>query len=69
MPCSCHGTVTAGRYEGARPARASDLGRFDMVRLWLWFGWLLETHRSAREARLFARIVDERAARRAGLPR
>jgi hypothetical protein len=39
-----------------------------MARLWAWFGWLIETHRNAREARLFARIVDERAERRrAGL--
>jgi hypothetical protein len=35
-----------------------------MVRLRLWFGKLMEAHRSARDVRLFARIVDERAARR-----
>lgn len=35
-----------------------------MVRLRLWLGKLMEARRSARDVRLFARIVDERAARR-----
>ena len=35
-----------------------------MARLRRWFGRLIEAHRSVRDARLFARIVDERAARR-----
>ena len=37
-----------------------------MARLRLWFGKLMEAHRSARDVRLFARIVDERVARRQG---
>ena len=37
-----------------------------MARLRNWFGKLMEARRSARDARLFARIVDERAARRRG---
>ena len=35
-----------------------------MARLRVWIGRLLEARRGARDARLFARIVDERAARR-----
>jgi hypothetical protein len=37
-----------------------------MARIKAWFGRLMEARRSARDAKLFARIVDERAARRAG---
>jgi len=36
-----------------------------MARLRVWLERLIEARRAAREARLFARIVDERAARRA----
>ena len=36
-----------------------------MVQLYVWFLRLIEARRLARDARLFARIVDERAARRA----
>jgi hypothetical protein len=39
-----------------------------MARLRSWFGRLMEAHRSARDARLFARIIEERAARRRGGP-
>ncbi len=35
-----------------------------MVRLRIWLERFMEHRRSARDARLFARIVDERAARR-----
>jgi hypothetical protein len=35
-----------------------------MSRLQYWFERLIEARRAARDARLFARIVDERAARR-----
>jgi len=35
-----------------------------MARFRLWLGRLMEAHRSARDARYFARIIDERAARR-----
>jgi hypothetical protein len=35
-----------------------------MARLKVWIGRLIEARRGARDARLFARIVDERAARR-----
>jgi len=35
-----------------------------MARLRVWIGRLLEARRGARDAKLFARIVDERAARR-----
>jgi hypothetical protein len=37
-----------------------------MARLKVWFGRLREARRSARDAKLFARIVDERVARREG---
>ena len=36
-----------------------------MVQLRVWFMRLMEARRFAGDARLFARIVDERAARRA----
>ena len=36
-----------------------------MVQLRVWLKRLIEARRIARDARLFARIVDERAARRA----
>ena len=35
-----------------------------MARLRTWIGRLMEARRGARDAKLFARIVDERAARR-----
>jgi hypothetical protein len=35
-----------------------------MVRLRRWLTVLMEAHRAARDARLFARIIDERQARR-----
>jgi hypothetical protein len=35
-----------------------------MVRLRVWLERFVEARRAARDARLFARIVDERAARR-----
>ena len=35
-----------------------------MVRLRVWLERFMEARRAARDARLFARIVDERAARR-----
>jgi hypothetical protein len=37
-----------------------------MAQLRAWLERLMEAHRAARDARLFARIVDERVARRAG---
>ena len=37
-----------------------------MARLKVWFGRLMEARRSARDAKLFARSVDERVARREG---
>ena len=36
-----------------------------MAQLRVWLKRLTEARRAARDARLFARIVDERAARRA----
>jgi hypothetical protein len=36
-----------------------------MAQLRAWLQRLMEARRAARDARLFARIVDERAARRA----
>ena len=36
-----------------------------MAQLRVWLKRLIEARRTARDARLFARIVDERAARRA----
>ena len=36
-----------------------------MARLRIWLERLIEARRAARDARLFAHIVDERAARRA----
>ncbi len=40
-----------------------------MARLRFWLGRLMEARRAARDARLFARIVDEREARRMTLDR
>ncbi|MEA2779303.1 MAG: hypothetical protein QOK29_847 [Rhodospirillaceae bacterium] len=40
-----------------------------MSRLQYWFACLMEARRAARDARLFARIVDERVARREGSSR
>ena len=40
-----------------------------MTRLRHWIDKLMEARRSARDARLFARIVDERIARRQGVRR
>jgi hypothetical protein len=37
-----------------------------MVRLRRWLAHLMEARRAARDARLFARIIDEREARRGG---
>jgi hypothetical protein len=39
-----------------------------MARLRVWIDRLLEARRGARDAKLFARIVDERAARRQRTP-
>ncbi len=39
-----------------------------MARLRLWLDRLMEARRTARDARLFARIMEERAARRRGAP-
>src|SRR6266446_3934202 len=43
----------------------SDAKRLRMARLRLWLGRFIEARGAARDARLFARIVDERANRRA----
>jgi hypothetical protein len=37
-----------------------------MAQLRTWLARLIENRRAARDVRLFARIVDERAARRSG---